>query len=133
VFTVHGKLAWGKRLDIHGWQGDYLGRITQRVLTFLPSFEMYLDENYIGRINKELTLLKPKFSLDYNGWQVRGNWLEWEYEVTGAQGRPVAAVSKQLFNLTDTYMIDVIDPNDALIVLMIVLAIDAVKDVGHHQ
>ena len=36
-------------------------------------------------------------------------------------------VSKQLFNWTDTYVIDVKNPNDALYVLMLVLAIDAEK------
>jgi uncharacterized protein YxjI len=128
VFTVQGRLAWGKRLDIHDAQGCYLGRVKQVILTLLPSFEMYLGERYIGRINKELTFLKPKFSLDCNGWRVGGNWLEWDYEVTDAQGRPIAAVSKQLFKLADTYVIDVNSPADALIALMIVLAIDAVKD-----
>lgn len=37
----------------------------------------------------------------------------------------MAAVGKELFRLTDTYSIDVIDPANALYVLMIVLAIDA--------
>jgi len=35
--------------------------------------------------------------------------------------------SKELFRLTDTYVIDVINPQDALLSLMIVLAIDAAK------
>lgn len=39
----------------------------------------------------------------------------------------MATVSKELFNWTDTYAIDVEKDEDALIVLMIVLAIDAAK------
>ena len=42
-------------------------------------------------------------------------------------GRTVATVSKQLFNWTDTYVIDVYNPQDALAALMLVLAIDAEK------
>ena len=61
-----------------------------------------------------------------NGWEVNGDWFEWDYEVH-ANGRPVATVSKELFNWTDTYAIDVQRDEDALIVLMIVLAIDAAK------
>lgn len=42
-------------------------------------------------------------------------------------GGSVATVSKQLFNWTDTYVIDVCHPQDALYALMLVLAIDAEK------
>ena len=39
----------------------------------------------------------------------------------------MAAVSKELFNWTDTYSLDVADSRDALLVLMVALAIDAEK------
>ena len=42
-------------------------------------------------------------------------------------GNAIAYVSKELWNLTDTYSIDVLDPKNAIYVLMIVLAIDAEK------
>ena len=55
------------------------------------------------------------------------SFLEWDYAVTEACGAPVARLSKELFNWTDTYVIDVADPGNALCVLMLVLAIDAEK------
>ena len=42
-------------------------------------------------------------------------------------GGTVAAVSKEPFHWTDTYVLDITDPKDALYVLMFVLAIDAEK------
>jgi len=39
----------------------------------------------------------------------------------------VAYVSKEIWNWTDTYTIDVASPDDALYALMLVLAIDAEK------
>jgi uncharacterized protein YxjI len=39
----------------------------------------------------------------------------------------VANISKSLWQWTDTYVIDVHDPKDALCALMLVLAIDAEK------
>ena len=42
-------------------------------------------------------------------------------------GNCVATVSKEIFNWTDTYVINVNDPQDALAALMLVLAIDAEK------
>ena len=39
----------------------------------------------------------------------------------------VAIIRKEIFNFTDTYVIDVKDPENALDALMFVLAIDAKK------
>ena len=127
VYTVKGKLSWGHCLKIYDPQGRELGTVKERVLTFLPKFEMYLGDQYIGCIRKEFTLFRPKFNIDCNGWQMEGNWFEWDYQILDRSGRGIASVSKELWNWTDTYVIDVFDPKDALCTLMLVLAIDAEK------
>ena len=53
--------------------------------------------------------------------------MEWDYRIMGARGEEVAVISKQLFHWTDTYVIDVLRPQDALCALMLALAIDAEK------
>ena len=127
VFVVKGELAWGHLLRIYDANGAEVGYIQEKVLTWLPKFEVYMGGRYLGSICKEFTFFKPKFNIDYNGWQVDGDWLEWDYRILDGAGRGVAAVSKQLWNWTDTYMIDVYDPADAVGALMLVLAIDAEK------
>ena len=127
VYTVKGQLSWGHCLKIFDAQDRPLGSIQERILTFLPKFEMYLGDDYIGCISKEFSLFRPRYHIECNGWQVDGDWLEWDYQITDRTGRPVATVSKELFNWTDTYVIDVADPGDALCALMLVLAIDAEK------
>lgn len=127
LYTVKGQLSWGHRLKIFDVYGNELGTVNQKVLTFLPKFEIYLGENYIGCINKELSFFKPRYNIDFNGWSVEGNFFEWDYRVLSSDGREIASVSKELFNWTDTYVIDVVNPGDALCALMLVLAIDAEK------
>lgn len=127
VFTVEGKLSWGHKLHILNAGGEHIATIKEEVLTFLPKFELYINDAPIGRITKEFTFFKPTFHIDYNGWQVEGNFWEWDYTITDSSGNAVAFVSKQLFNWTDTYVIDVVNPADALCALMTVLAIDAEK------
>ncbi|MBQ8589319.1 MAG: LURP-one-related family protein [Firmicutes bacterium] len=127
VFVVKGELAWGHLLRIYNAAGREVGYIQEKVLTFLPKFEMYLGNRYAGSICKEFTFFKPKFNIDYNGWTVDGDWFEWDYNILDSSGRSVANISKQLWNWTDTYVIDVYDPNDAVCALMLVLAIDAEK------
>ena len=127
VFVVKGELAWGHLLRIYDANNREIGYIKEKVLTWLPKFEMYLGENYVGSIYKEFTFFQPKFDIDYNGWHVEGDWLEWDYNIVNAAGHDVATVSKEIWNWTDTYMIDVYDPADAVCALMLVLAIDAEK------
>ena len=127
VYTVKGQLSWGHCLKIFDTYGNEIGTVKERILTFLPKFEIYLEDKYIGCISKEFTFLKPKYNIDYNGWHIEGDFFELDYSILSQGGQNIATVSKQLFNLTDTYIIDVNDSQDALCALMLVLAIDAEK------
>ena len=127
VYVVKGELSWGHLLRIYDAAGNDLGMIKEKVLTWLPKFEMYLGERYIGCISKEFSFFKPRYNIDCNGWQISGDWLEWDYTIQNSSGQTVATVSKEIWNWTDTYAIDVLDPPAALCVLMMVLAIDAEK------
>ena len=126
VYVVKGELSWGHRLQIYDAMGNPVGRVQERVLTFLPKFELYVGERLAGEIVKEFTLFRPKFQLDCNGWTVEGDFWEWDYTVMDG-ARTVMRLSKELWNWTDTYSMNIARPEDALYCLMIVLAIDAVK------
>ena len=56
-----------------------------------------------------------------------GTLTEWNYTIVGESYDSVAIIRKEIFNVTDTYVIDVKDPENALDALMFVLAIDAEK------
>lgn len=127
VFVVKGQLAWGHKLKIYDAHGNEVGLVREKILTFLPAFELYENGKYIGRIKKKLTLFSPGFDIDFNGWQVDGNLLEWDYTITDAHGEWVATVSKELLHLSDTYVLDIGDPRNALYVLMFALAMDTEK------
>lgn len=127
VYTVKGQLSWGHCLKIFDAFGREIGAVKERVFTWLPKFEMYLGDRYVGCISKEFTFFKPKFNIDCNGWHIEGNFFEWDYSILHPNGQTIATISKELFHWTDTYVIDVCQPQDALCVLMLVLAIDAEK------
>ena len=127
LYTVKGQLSWGHCLKIFDAQGRELATVKEKIFTWLPKFEIYLGDSYVGCISKELSFFTPKYNIDYNGWHVEGNWLEWDYNITDGTGRMVASVSKEIWNWTDTYTIDVESQENALYALMLVLAIDAEK------
>ena len=70
----------------------------------------------LGMVKERVFTFLPKFEV-YERDQMIGY---------GA-GRTVAVISKELFHMTDTYVLDIANPKDALHVLMFTLAIDAEK------
>ena len=83
AYTVEGKLSWGHCLHILNAAGEHIGTVQERVLTFLPRFELYIRDQYVGSIQKQFTFFTPKFDIDCNGWRAEGDLLEWDYRVTG--------------------------------------------------
>ena len=127
VYTVQGKLSWGIVSHIHDGAGYHIATLQEQVFTWLPKFEMYLEGDLCGLYPEGILLFSPPFTLDCNGWSVEGAIMEWDYQILDENGALVATVSKELLRLTDTYIIDVANPDHALLALMVVLAIDAEK------
>lgn len=127
VYVVKGQLSWGHCLKIFDRYGSEIGTVKERVLTLLPKFEIYEKNNYIGCISKEFTFIKQKYNIDFNGWHIDGSFIEWDYTIVDSHGNKIAEISKELLRMADTYVLDISKPEDALYVLMFVLAIDAEK------
>ena len=126
-FKVKGKVALTHKTAIYDAKGREVGMVKEKIIDILPTFNLYKDGEKVGECKKKLTLIKPKFEIDFNGWDIKGDWLEWDYSIVDKNGKNVAVISKKLLRLTDTYVIDVKDEADALDALMVVLAIDAEK------
>ena len=43
MFVVKGQLSWGHCLKIYDTAGRELGTVMEKVLTFLPAFDLYED------------------------------------------------------------------------------------------
>ncbi len=116
--------AFGHQLHVFDAYGNEVGRISQRLLTIMPQFEIEIDGRVRGTIKKQFTFFKPKYDIDYNGWHAEGDFWGWNYVVTNDYG-PIMSVSKQLLAWGDTYIIDIENPQNELEGLMLVIAIDA--------
>ena len=130
IYIVKGSPSWGHRLHISDPQGNNVGTVQERVLTLLPKFELYLGDVYAGCISKEFSFFFSKYQIDCNGWQISGDLFDWDFEIKDKYGNTAVTISKQLWNFTDTYCIDVARPEDMLLAMMTVLAIDAERCSG---
>ena len=114
----------GHQIHVYDRMKNEIGMIKQRFFTLLPAFDIEIQGRSVGSIQKQFTFFKPKYQLDYNGWRCEGNFLEWEYDVYSACS-VVVHISKELFHWGDTYVINIADPKDEMMALMLAIAIDA--------
>lgn len=115
LFVVKGQLSWGHCLRIFDAAGCPVGCVKEKIFTWMPQFELYTGEDdYVGCLSRELTLFRPSYHIDCNGWRVEGSFWEWDYDILAPSRHTVAHIAKELWNWTDTYTIEVADPRDAL-------------------
>lgn len=116
--------ALGHQIHVYDANRNELAVIHQRLLTFLPAFEIEIDGRIVGTIQKKFTLFRPQYEIDYNDWRVEGDFLGWDYDVYSGCSS-VIHISKELLHWGDTYTIEFANPEDELQGILLVIAIDA--------
>ncbi len=120
-------LSFGHQIHVFDSRtGLEVGAIHQRLLTFLPTFDIEMNGQSVGTIRKEFSLFAPRYQVDFRDWYVEGDFFHWDYSVYQEQ-REVMRISKELLTWGDTYVLHFLDPRDELPGLLLVIAIDAVN------
>ena len=105
-------LSIGHRLHVFDRNGKELGIIREKVLTFLPVFEIEINGVIKGQIKQQFTLLRAKYYEVYSGSEM------------------VVNITKELLHWGDTYVLSFENPENELEGLFLVLAIDAANCEG---
>ena len=118
-------LTLGHQIHVYEKQtGREVGSIHQRLLTFLPTFDIIVDGQSQGCVSKQFSLFTPRYEVDFRGWDVEGDLLGWDYSVH--QGKlEIMNISKQWLSWGDTYTLQYSNPAHEMPGLLLVLAIDA--------
>ena len=125
-YTVKGEMfSLSNKLHVYDALGNEVGMIRQKVLSFLPKFFIEIGGREVGMIKKGFI---DKYDVEYKGWTVQGDFMDWNYCVYNGSQR-VLDIQRKLLSWGDTYELDIMNPEDELSALMLVLAIDAVNDV----
>lgn len=124
-FFVKGDIfSFGHQLHVFDMNDREIGSVHEVVFSFPKQFEIVMDGYAKGTITKEFTLFSQEYNIDFNGWYVEGDFLHWDYDVY-ANGRVIAHIHKEWLAWGDTYVIDIENPADELMAVMLVVAIDA--------
>jgi uncharacterized protein YxjI len=130
VFFVDGKtFSIGDQLSFQDMTGSELAFIKQKLLAWGPTYEIYRAGHLYAVVKKSLfSFLKYKFTIDVPGpddLEAEGDFLDHEYTFNRG-GYAVAQVSKRWFSWTDSYGVDIVDGEDAVLILASTVVIDMV-------
>lgn len=123
-YTAEGEIfTLGKKLHITDINGREVIFIRQRLLTFLPKYEISLMGNEPVEIVKNFTLFRHEYTIPSWDITIKGDFFAHEYEVM-RHGEEIAHLSKEWFTWGDTYAINIADPGDELMALASILVVD---------
>ena len=126
-YFVEGELfSWGKKLHVYDRVRREAAFVRQELFTLLPKFIVSIGGQDIAEIVKEFTFFKPKYRIDGLGWEIDGDFWNHEYEIK-KNGRTIVSLSKEWFTWGDCYELDIENPEDEIVALAVVLAIDCVQ------
>ncbi len=129
AYTVEGKFfSIGDKLTMRDAGGREVARINQKLLTLLPHYELYRNDQFFASITKKFTWFKNKFELDVpgpNDYLIEGSFWDYEY-LFRRSGQVVAEVSKKFWSWRDVYGVDIVSGEDDISILATIAVIDLV-------
>ncbi len=129
VYQIKGKVfSWGDQLTFCDMQGTELAYIKQRLLSFMPCYEIYHQGKLFAEMHKEFTWFNQKFTLDVpgpNDYTIDGSFWLHDYQFQ-RKGRTVADVCKPFWAWTDTYGVETVSGEDDVTILCACIVIDQI-------
>lgn len=117
----------GLQLHVLDSTGEEIGYISQKALSFNPTFRVYVEGEQVATIVKKITFLKPRYELKELGWNIQGDFLAHDYVVSDDSGL-VMTVRKEWLQWGDTFVAELFDEDHVLEALAVVFVIDSVMD-----
>ena len=130
VFKVDGKaLRIRDTWELQDASGQVVAEIRERKLSIRDAIHIQIGDRE-GTVKKALVGIRDRFHVEMKGEEdlkVHGNIVDHEYEIE-RDGDKIAEVSKKWFRLRDTYGVEVWHAADAVLVLTVTVAVDALAD-----
>ena len=128
-YTATGEIfTLGKKLHVTDAAGNEVIFIRQRLITFLPKYEITLGTGDAVEIVKKITFLRHEYAIPQWDITIKGDFFAHEYEVYKGNEK-IAHLSKEWFTFGDAYAIDIPDPRDELTALAAILVVDCCMEV----
>lgn len=134
-FFVDGK-AFTDKLSFEDMQGKQLAYIERREGAKRVVFEIHRDGALFATVTApKLTFAECHFHVDVPGpddYDARGDFQRHEFEFV-RRGQPVAKITRQHLRLTDAYVVDIAEGEDAVLLLASTVVLDLMCDAQRDQ
>jgi uncharacterized protein YxjI len=128
AFMVKGKLFSLKRqLRLLDMSENELCLIKQKLFKLMPQYDIFAGGQLRANVRKNFALFRNNFTIAAGAevFTVEGNFVGFEFSIMKS-GSKVAHISKKFFAWTDTYGVDILEGEDAVLLLAIAIIIDMV-------
>lgn len=117
----------GRKLRLYDTQGEELVYIQQQLFKLLPTYHIYLKDNYAASVRKEFTFLKAKFTIEAarDKYSIEGDIFSHEFLLM-KNGNQIGRVSKEWFAFSDAYGVEIDDKEEQAFILAIVIVLDEI-------
>ena len=116
-----------KTFTIYDAVGEQVSGISKEILTFMPRFEIQLNNGDSFYIRKKLTFFRDKYEFDNLGLRIEGDIWDWDFKLLDDRDQVIAEISKEFIRLTSTYNLTVYEDSYADLVVSLCVAIDYVE------
>lgn len=136
VFEIRGKFFHiGDNLMMYEHHsGQPVVQIKQRVLSLLPCYDIYRNDQHWARVNEQLQLFGERFKIKGdNGmaFHIQGDVWNWNFSVSDDRGNLLGQISRKLSIFRDSYAIDVATGVDVPFIIALAVVVEMVKE--HHD
>lgn len=123
-YYVEGEIfSFGKKLHVYDMADNEVAFIQQKVFSFLPRYYVFIGDEQIAEVVKKMTFFFPKYYVEGLDWEVNGDFMAHDYEIT-KNGSPIVRIFKEWMTWGDCYELDIAPGADEIVALATVLAID---------
>lgn len=115
----------GAKFWLCNLEGEELFFIKQKLMSFLPQYEIYKGEHLCAVIHKQLTFFTPKLDIssEYGRFEVVGDFFGMDFKIL-LDGELFGSINKQWLTWGDAYELDIADGQDVAFFCCLVIAID---------
>ena len=116
-----------KTFTIYDAYGEQVSEISKEFFTLLPRFTIQLRNGSNFVIRKKLTFFRDKYEFDNLGLRIEGNIWDLNFKLLDDRDQVIAEIRKEIFHLTSTYTVTVLEDSYADLVISLCVAIDYVE------
>lgn len=131
LLEVSGRLIGIRdKLTLRDLQSNVVATISKHLIALRPTYTIARPGQPDATLKKDfINILREGFSVDLEGdsddLRVQGDIFEHSYSIS-RQGATVAQVSKKWISLRDSYMVDVAEGEDVVLLLACALVVDRI-------